>query len=220
MRQLRIILLLILPVLFSFDYPALKNDVFPGYVILDSGQKLEGLVMLGTFIERELKVKFVDRGKKVSYTAEQLQGYGYEKTEMDELGKQRKIWIHYEKMEALEPPRIFAPTNVMVEREVEGEQDLFCFYIQQRANIEKPYEYYYLLRAADGELTKVTEENFIEVLKKEFGGYTAMVERLGKKQFGFKNIGRMARDYNYWVSQKHDPVSYIVSPENYDRVRN
>ena len=128
MRQMRIALLLILPIFFSFYFPTDKGDVFPGYVVLESGQRLEGLVILGTFIESELKVKFIDRGKKKTFTPQQLKAYGYEKTELDDLGNSLQRWVHYERMEALEPPRIFGPTNVFVEREVEGAVDLFCFY--------------------------------------------------------------------------------------------
>ncbi len=216
MSQLRISLLLILPIIFSFYSPSGKGDVFPGYVVLESGKRLEGLVVTGTFIESELKVKFIDRGKKKAYTPEQIQGYGYEKTELDDLGKKRQRWVHYERMEALEPPRIFAPTRVFVEREVEGNIDLFCFYIQLRGNIEKPYEYYYLLRRADDSLVKMTEKDYREVLQKELAAYPALVSRLGKRQFEFKNVVRMLRDYNFWQHNQHDPQEYLVSPENYD----
>lgn len=217
---MRILLLLILPIFLSFDNPPPKSNVFPGYVILESGKRLEGIVQLGTFIERELKIKFVDRGKKVTYTPEEIKGYGFEQTQIDDLGLEKKSWIHFERMEALEPPRIFAPKNVFVEREVEGTFDLFCFFIQQRSNIDKPYEYYYLLRSEKGELTKVTEASFSKKIKQHFGAYTALIDRLGKKQFRFDNMTRIVKDYNYWLENQHDPTVYKVSPENYDSASN
>ncbi|MEL6637940.1 MAG: hypothetical protein AAFW73_23085 [Bacteroidota bacterium] len=216
MSQLRIALLLILPTIYSFLVPDGKGDVFPGYVMLESGQRLEGLVVLGTFIESELKVKFIDRGKKKAFTPEEISAYGYEKTVVDDLGKKRRRWVHYERMEALEPPRIFAPTRVFVEREVAGDLDLFCFYIQLRGNVERPYHYYYLLRRADDTLVKLTETDYREVLGEELRAYPALVQRLGKRQFEFADVVRMLRDYNYWRQNQHAPEEYRVSPENFD----
>ena len=120
MSQLRIALLLILPTIYSFLVPDGKGDVFPGYVMLESGQRLEGLVVLGTFIESELKVKFIDRGKKKAFTPEEISAYGYEKTVVADLGKKRRRWVHYERMAALADGRGDGRARRNEEREEEG----------------------------------------------------------------------------------------------------
>ncbi len=186
------------------------------YIVFNDDSKVEGKIIVGSKTDNEVKFKFLDGKKKVTYTPEKVKAYGYEAIIEDSDGRSTKKWIHYERMEMEEAPKIFSDNIVFVEREVLGECSLFSYYVEQRSNYDVPVAQHYYLRTAEGELIKLDENNYTRMLKDFFAGYTAMAEQIGKKQFKYTNILRMVRDYNYWAQNKHEATTYKVSPENFD----
>ena len=60
-------------------------------------------------------------------------------------------------------------------------------------------------------MKKVTEDLYRREAKKLFSNYTALSSRVGQKQFQYRNLDRMIRDYNYWTVNRHDKNEYRVA---------
>ena len=213
MRKNHVLLLLLIFLTTLVNAQSQKGEKVPAYIILKDGTRQEGKFKVGSITDNEVKIQFYHRGKtkKAVYKPNDLLGYGYEATEQDDLGFDETRWIHYETMKVDYPAKPFGSTTVFVEREVEGAVALFCYYIEVRNNPKKPYRYYYMIRDTDGKVTKVEEKNFRKTVMQTFKDYSALTSRLGKKDFLYRNLDRMVRDYNYWTVNQHDSSEYRVA---------
>ncbi|MEM1322201.1 MAG: hypothetical protein AAGG75_18210 [Bacteroidota bacterium] len=213
MRVANQLVMVFVAVLLTFNASAKKGDKVPAYIIKKNGDRIEGKVLLGSITDHEIKVNFFKQGqsKKTVYKPNDLQGYGYEMTEVDDLGIKVKRWVHYETHKVDYPPKPFGPTKVFIEREEAGELNLYCYYIEVRNNPKKPYRYHYYIKGNDGKLRKITEDLFRKEAKSLFKNYTALSTRVGQKQFLYRNLDRMVRDYNYWTVNRHDKNEYRVA---------
>jgi len=196
---------------YEYDF---KEEKFTGYIMKKDGSKVDGYIIPGTITDNEVKVKFIRKGmsKVVSYKPMDIKGYGYQKQEFNDVGKKVKSWVHYETHMADYPPKPFASKTVFMQKEVDGEVELFCYYIEVRNNPKQPYKYVHYYRDAEGaKLKKIEEKDFRRVSKELFNGYTALETSIGKKNFEYKNLERMVRDYNYWTDNQHDSDTYRVA---------
>ena len=57
----------------------------------------------------------------------------------------------------------------------------------------------------------IEKSDFRKVAGKLFGDYTAMANKVGTKDFNYKNLDRMVRDYNYWIDNQHNRTEYRVA---------
>lgn len=206
--------LLILSILvLSFNSWAKKGDQVPGYIVFEDGKRIDGTVTIGSITDNETKVVFAEAGnyKKTTYRPTELFSYGYQEVEKNELGQNVSRWVHYDRFKVDYPPKIFASTTVFMEREVEGAVSVYCYYIEVRNDPKQPYRYFYYLKDQKGEITKVEQDNYSSIAKSVFKDYTALAERVGKKSFEYRNLDRMVRDYNYWISNQHDSNEYRVA---------
>jgi len=123
---------------------AQKGSKVPGYVIKANGQKIEGKIKVGSITDNEVKVTFYDKsGSKTVYKPTQLSGYAYEGVELDDLGNEETQLFEFETQKVDYPPKPFGPTTVFMQKELEGEITLFCYYIESRTDIKNPYRYIY-----------------------------------------------------------------------------
>lgn len=205
---------LVLLFLSSAFHPA--KDALPGYLILENGKRLEGWIEPGSVTDNEVKVKFAQKGKAKSYKPKKVKAYGYEISAKNDVGKTVSEWIHYERQEVEYPPKPFSSTTVFMRREAGGELNIYSYYIEMRAKRDNPFQHSYYIKKKDGRLKEVKEKNFKRMSLEYFRNYKAMHSRIGDKQFQYKNLIRMVRDYNFWVENGHDSMEYKVSPENYD----
>ncbi len=198
---------------FATVLSAQKGEKVPGYVLLDNGRKVEGLVKVGDITDNEVKVTFYNgrTGQKQVYKSTEIQGYGYEGFDIDELGNEIEEWTHYEAHKVDYPPKPFGPTTVFMQKEEEGAVTLFVYYIENRSDVKNPYRYNYYLLGENGQLEKIERNTFSSVASNVFGDYTALSGRVGKKDFTYRNLDRMVRDYNYWVVNQHDRTEYRVA---------
>ena len=214
MRISNQLLLALVAIMFcSTNVFAGKGDKVPGYIVKKNGDRIEGKVQIGSITDNEIKVVFYAKGqsKKSVYKPSALEGYGYEMTEVDDLGIKVKEWVHYETQKVDYPPKPFGPTTVFMEREVEGELNLYCYYMEVRNNPKKPFKYIYYIKGDDNKMKKVTEDLYRREAKTLFKNYTALSSRVGQKQFQYRNLDRMIRDYNYWTVNRHDKNEYRVA---------
>lgn len=191
----------------------LKGDIYPAYVILNDDSRIEGLAVIGSLTECEVGVKFIRNGKKIKYKTKDLKAYGYEKTIFEKGKKPSKRWIHYERFKVETPPKPFAPKEVFIEREVEGEVSIYCYYIEQPANRVEPLKFEYFIKDTSGKVTIVDRKTYVQFAKKLFKDYRGLVKNIGKKHFEYRHLNRMVSDYNYWKENQHDAALYKISPE-------
>ena len=198
---------------YSTTLTAQKGEKVPGYIIQNNGKKVEGLIKVGEITDNEVKVIFYSgrTGQKSVYKPTDLKGYGYEGFDIDELGNEITEWVHYETQKVDYPPKPFGPTTVFMQKEEEGAVTLFVYYIETRNDVRNPYRYHYYLQDENGNLEKIERESFGGVAKNVFKDYTALSGRVGKKDFSYRNLDRMVRDYNYWVVNQHDKTEYRVA---------
>jgi hypothetical protein len=192
---------------------AKKGDKVPGYIVFEDGTKTQGIVVIGSITDNEVKVAFIENGKskKTVYRPADLISYGFQEIEKDEFGQDIKRWVHYDRFEVDYPPKIFASTTVFMEREVKGTVSVYCYYIEVRNDPKKPYRYFYYLKDQNDNIQKVERESFPDLAKSVFKNYTALTDRIGKKSFEYRNLDRMVRDYNYWVVNQHNSKEYRVA---------
>ncbi|MEM6966590.1 MAG: hypothetical protein AAF573_17630 [Bacteroidota bacterium] len=206
-------LILFLSILINFNLTAEKGDRVPGYILTLDGDRVEGEVIVGSITDNEVKVQFIEEGleKKKTYKAKQLKGYGFESVQEDDLGLEYKRWVHYEQQKVDYPPKPFASNTVFMLREESGALTLYCYYIEVRNDRKKPYRYHYYIKDDDGNLEKIEKEEFRKIASKLFKKYSAMYTKIGQKNFNYKNLDRMVRDYNYWVENQHNANEYRVA---------
>ncbi len=197
----------------SFPSFAKKGDKVPGYVILNNGQKITGKVIIGSITDNEVKVKFIHPGKskKTVYRPKEVKGYGYQEVEIDEIGDKVTRWVNFSRHKVDYPPKPFASTLVFMEKEEMGAMTLYCYYVEVRNDVKNPYKYYYYLQVDGGKVQKVTRESFKSISKTLFKKYPALANRIGQKDFVYRNLDRMVRDFNYWVVNQHDGNEYRVA---------
>ena len=213
MRITKLPLMLFLFLLITFTTQAKKGERFPGYILTLDGEKIEGEIIAGSITDNEVKVQFIAEGKdkKKTYKAKQLKGYGFEVIEEDDLGLQYKSWVHFEQQKVDYPPKPFASTTVFMQREEAGALTLYCYYVEVRNDRKNPMRYHYYVKNDDGSLVKVEKKDFRKMARKLFKNYKAMYSKIGKKDFEYKNLDRMVRDYNYWVTNQHNSNEYRVA---------
>jgi len=213
MKQPRVMTLLLFLTFFYFSLDAQNNKSLEGYILLKDGSRAEGKVKIGSITDREVKVSFQRKGtsKKRVYKPKELLGYGFESQDTDDLGLEDSRWIHFETIKVDYPTKPFGSTTVFVEREVEGTINLYCHYIEVRNNPKKPYRYVYYMKVEAGVYKKLEEDSFKNTAKKTFKDYPALAARIGKKDFLYRNLDRMVRDFNYWSVNQHDKNEYRVA---------
>ena len=206
-------ILILFTLFLSFNSFAKKGDQVPGYIVFEDGNRVEGTVTIGSIIDNEVKVVFQEdkKSKKTTYRPADLLAYGYEELEKNELGQDVKSWVHYERFKVDYPPKMFATTTVFMEKEVDGAISVYCYYIEVRNDPKQPFRYFYYLKDQNDEIKKVEQDNFLSISKTVFKDYTALTQRIGKESFEYRNLDRMVRDYNYWLSNQHDSNEYRVA---------
>ncbi len=214
MKKIALILISLSLITFTITAQTKKGDKVPGYILDNNNKKIEGTIIADDWANNQVQVKFIHKGqsKKTVYKPNQLKGYAFEETYIDETGEKAERWVVYDTKKADRPSRMFGSSTVFMHKEVTvGHYVLYCFYVEVPNNPSKPYEYSFFLEDEDGNFDKIDAENFETKCKEYFGDYKAMVERIGDKDFNLKNMDRMVRDYNYWVDNGHDPEEYRVA---------
>lgn len=210
------ILLLLLPLFstaFATNLYDIKKDRVPGYIITLDGDKIEGEVVPGSVTDNETKVVFYADGKdkKKVYKPIELKGYGFQDQDEDDFGFGEGRWIHFETHKVDYPPKPFGPTTVFMHREEEGALTLFCYYTEVRSDVKNPYKYTYYIKGSNDQVKKVDKEGYRNIARSLFKEYNALSSRIGQKDFQYRNLDRMIRDYNYWSVNQHDSNEYRVA---------
>ncbi len=200
--------------------PASIGDKVEGYIIQDNGKKIEGKIIIGSITDNEISVSFIPNGKskKVVYTPKDLQAYGYQEVDIDDMGRKVNKWVYYERQKADIPPKPFGSTQVFMQKEVEGAIELFSYYVETKNDPSRPYQYFYYIKI-DDKVTKVSNETFERTSKSIFRDYTALYTKLENGELTYRNLDQLILDYNFWLVNKHDKNEYRMAMKNDDETR-
>ncbi|MGB0863143.1 MAG: hypothetical protein ACPG19_10000 [Saprospiraceae bacterium] len=180
-----------------------KSKKKEGYIINEAGKKINGYVIIKNNITLDqIKIKFIDfKGKKSSYKAKDIKGYGYRAIRDNEVGNRAMLWSHYESRKVEKAPIAFGPKTVFMERVAEGDVVIFEYWMQVNSNIENPYKRYFFLER-DGERVKLTDENFVERSASFFSDNQDIANKMGQVNHRFRHMKKVVERYNNWKKRQ------------------
>jgi hypothetical protein len=184
------------------------------YVVLaDNTTRLEGTVAVGDLVDNETRVWFYAKGQanKTVFKPEQLSEYGMEITELDDAGNAKQTWLRFFRRQVDRAPVLFASKTVMMQREVAGAYNLYCYYISTPDDVERPFKYAFYLETDGGSFAKIEKDDYKGAARDAFKEYPALQALVGSKGFLYRNLDRMVNDYNYWRTNQHDKNEYRVA---------
>ncbi len=206
------LLFLFISISLAFIVSEEAKPTYPGYLIWNDGVRESVKVQPGSITDNEVRIKYLVAGKIITIKPENIKSYGFTKEATNTAAEE----FHYDRLEMPYPAKPFGGNTAMVLREVSGPVTLYSYFVEVRTDRKNPVQHRPYLLTENRRLIEITEENFKKKARKVFFNYTVLRDRVGTKGFEMKNLRRMVRDYNYWMTKKHDQDTYKVSPENWD----
>ncbi len=192
--------LLTLSIFFTVSSFATKS--YEGYVVLNSDEKVEGTIQMLSPSLNEIKVKFTSKdGKKITYKAKEVKEYGFQVKKWNKATRTHdENTIIYVRQNVERSPIAFGPTNVLVERQAEGEINMYNHFVEMNSSPQNPFEHVVYVQKASGDLVSIDKTNYKIVLKDMTAEYTELSEKIGTKGHGFKHIAAIVNTYNTYMS--------------------
>lgn len=181
-----------------------SNKIYKGYIINNSGEKLEGEIQMLSPSLNEVKVKFTNsNNEKKTYKAKDVKEYAFKVEKWNkETRNHVEEWVFYTRKNVERSPVPFGPTEVLVERQVEGAISMYNHFVEQNATTEAPFIHVIYVEKQNKELISVTKENYKKVLRELTTDYPVIHNSIGTKGNGFKHISNIITAYNNAVSSK------------------
>ncbi len=185
--------------------------IYTGYIVTNQGEKIEGKVYLKSLTSNELKVKFVNTSnKKHTYKAKQLQEYGFVMQKYNQTTKSYEdVTITYIRKEVEDAPVRFGTKDILIQRSVKGSINVYNQYIELDGKIGSNLEhFFYVEKENNPNFTKVTKENYKQILTEMVADYPELKAKVGSRGFGHKHIMKMAKLYNeYQLTHNNQLIS-------------
>ena len=176
-----------------------------GYVITKAGDKISGTLLLRrdkTY--DEVKIKFIDFNKvKKTYKATDIKEFAFRDIQADDAGNRVWKWNYYVSKTAENSPIPFGPKEVFMEKVVEGNVNLYQYWIQANRNIENPYKREFYLERGD-EWIQLTEESYIELAGTFFSDNEELAIKMGQVNHRFRHMERVTKSYNSWINRQEN----------------
>ena len=180
---------------------------FNGYIVTTENDTLYGKIFVAGPTANELKVKFIDENRsKYFFKARDLQSYAFEVPKFNkETKKHGTEWIQYVRKTVEDAPVRFGTTDIMIEKQVDGDIQVFNQYTESDEKIGGTLKHYFYVESTDKvDFSKVTKDNYKEVMKTATADFMELNNKIGKKGFGYKYIVKIAKIYNqHKASRKH-----------------
>lgn len=195
-----ILMLLALPFLVEAKS---ETKIYRGYVVTNSGEKLIGKIEMLSPTLNEVKVKFIGRGStKRILKAKDVKEYSFRVQKWNKQEKQyEEVWVTYVRKKVERSPVPFGPTNVLIEREIEGSISLYNHFVEQNSNTNAPYLQFKYVEREEDKLILITKENYTKVLKSMTVDNPIIHNKIGTKGYYFNNIDKTIKEYNTWLEQ-------------------
>ena len=199
-------LTLTLLLLLSISATAGKSS-FNGYIVTTENDTLYGKVFVAGPTANELKVKFVDENRsKYFFKARDLQSYAFEVPKFNkETRTHGTEWIYYVRKTVEDAPVRFGTTDIMIEKQVDGDIQVYNQYTEADEKIGGTLKHYFYVESNNKvDFSKVTKDNYKTIMKKATADFMELNTKIGKKGFGYKHIVKIAKIYNqHKASRKH-----------------
>ena len=195
-----LILFLILPFLGNTKS---KTKIYKGFIITNSGDKLIGKIQMLSPTLNEVKVKFIGKGNtKRVLKAKDVKEYAFRVEKWNKEDKRHdEVWVTYVRKKVERSPIPFGPTNVLIERQIEGAINLYNHFVEQNVDTNSPYlEFKYIERTGE-EMMLITSDNYKKILKSMTVDNPAIHNKIGTKGHYFSQIGKIIKEYNEWVEE-------------------
>jgi len=181
---------------------------FDGYIINMQNERIEGQIKIKGLIAAQVKVTFIEKGKRSVYKPMDILGYGYQYFGKNEFGNNAYNWKHYKCKKAISSaPSMFISKTVFMEVIEAGNVTVYDYYAEKRNDIENPYNRYcYLEREGSDEWTEVTEENYISVASVFFKDNTELVSKIGMVNHHFRHLWKVVRLHNDWIEKQDETM--------------
>lgn len=193
-----LILALAAVVLLTTDVKAAKT--FKGQVSLTNGEVVEGKIYIISPTANQLKVKVKDNNnKKHSFKAKEVESYSFEVPRYNKhLKKHIEVTIQYVSKTVEDAPVRFGTNDILVERPVDGALQVYNQYVEADEKIGGTLKHFFYIEKQNGNIgfTKVTRENYKEVMLEATADYPALSKKIGTNGYGYKHIIKMAKMYN------------------------
>lgn len=194
------ITLITLMVGLSVDAAASAPHTFPGHAELRNGDRIEGQIYIISPIANELALKMRDtQGKRLKFKPSELERYAFTIERFDPATRQYiKQEVEYIRKEVEDAPLQGGDTEIMIEREIGGTVQLYNQYVDETYRIGGRIEHFYYIERPDGSLafSKLTRDNYEELLTLAFADFPALKEKVGTTGYGYKFIATMIKTYN------------------------
>lgn len=191
-------LTLTLLLLLSISATASKSS-FNGYIVTNENDTLYGKIFVAGPTANELKVKFIDNNhSKYLFKAKDLQSYAFEVPKFNQETRTHGTeWIYYVRKTVEDAPIRFGTTDIMIERQVNGDIQVYNQYIEADAKIGGTLEHYFYVESINKvDFSKVTKDNYKTIMKKATADFLELNTKIGTKGFGYKHIVKIAKIYN------------------------
>lgn len=176
-----------------------------GYIITKTGEKQNGFLLLRrdkTY--DEVKIKFIDfENNKITYKATDIKEFAFRDIQSDEAGNRVWKWNYYVSKKAEISPIPFGPKEVFMEKVVDGNVNLYQYWIQANKNIENPYKREFYLERGD-EWVRLTEENYVELASAFFSDNEEISIKMGQVNHRFRHMEKVTQAYNDWLKRQEN----------------
>ena len=178
-----------------------SKKVYNGYVVLANGDTLKGKIQMLSPTLNEVKVKFIaSNGKQQVFKSKEVLAYSFVvPTNRNKVAGSQTIT--YVKKNVEQSPVPFGSKEVLVERQVKGQINLYNHYVETRAG-QYAYNHFFLLEK-DGEIVTVNRENFKKAVKNAVADYPELKVKVGKKGYGYKYMAKIITEYNNYNTPKN-----------------
>jgi hypothetical protein len=176
------------------------DQIYKGYVVLTSGEKVEGEVEFINPTLNEEVVIFYKDGKKTKYNAAkgEITEYGFLFQRHNKFTKKMEpYWFTYVLKSIPDGDK-----TVFMQREVEGKITLYSYYTLETSGInERSYKHnYFVEKAGSNELTRIDRNNYREAVKTYIvSGNKDLEMNLGHVGFGYKYLSNLVSLQNAWL---------------------
>lgn len=179
----------------NFNLSTISGKVYDGFVIIASGDTLQGKVQMLSPTLNQVKIKFIDEsGKKQLYKAKELQAYAFQVKVWDHTKKESIYkWIHYTKKTVEIPPIPFSSTEVLVQQELIGKISIYNYYRELRA--EQTMEHIVYLEK-EGKMYVVDKVNYKNILRSLMKDAPFLSDKVGTKGYTYKFLDESIKEYN------------------------
>lgn len=181
------------------------KSIFSGFVVTNNNDTLQGQVYVVSPTVNELKVKFIDaNNKKLTFKANDLQSYSFEVPKFDKASQSHGTeTITYIRKVVEDAPVRMGSTDIMIERQVNGSIQVYNQYIEMDEKIGGALNhFFYVEKTGAVNFSKVSRDNFKEIMQKATVDYPELSNKIGTSGFGYKSVVKIAELYNLRDAQR------------------